>query len=74
MSVESIDKLVKVLVEKSRKLNEKKLAEVLDFVDFLAAKHDGEAIKKEIVVLAEKSKSFEFLVREPDIYSLKDVK
>ena len=68
-----VDELVRVLVEKSRKLDKEKLAEVLDFVDFLVAKHDEEALKEGIATLAEKSKSFEFLVREPDIYSLKDV-
>ena len=74
MDVEVINKLVKILVEKSRKLNEEKLAEVLDFVDFLTAKYGEEALKKGICVLGDKSKSFDFLVREPDIYSIKDVK
>ena len=74
MEIKTTDKLVKILIEKSLKLNKKSLAEVLDFIDFLAAKHEDTAIKKGIYALANKSKSFEFLVREPDIYSLKDVK
>ena len=70
MEVKTTSKLVKILIEKSRKLSEKNLAEVLDFVEFLAAKHEDAAIKNGIYALADQSKSFEFLVKEPDLYSL----
>lgn len=73
MNVKTSEELVKALTEKSRKLDKEKLAEVLDFVDFLSAKNEEEILKNGIGVLASKSKSFNFLVREPDIYSIKDV-
>ena len=74
MDTQAIDEFIEILMEKSRKLDKKNLAEVLDFVDFLAAKNEEKAIKDWIAALAEKSKAFEFLIREPDIYSPKDVK
>ena len=52
MDVEVINKLVKILVEKSRKLNEEKLAEVLDFVDFLTANMEKKLSKKEFAYWA----------------------
>jgi hypothetical protein len=74
MEVKATNKLVKFLIEKSRKLSERNLAEVLDFVDFLATKHEETTIKKGIYALADKCESFEFLVKEPNLYSLKDAK
>jgi len=74
MRVEATNKLVQTLVEKSQKLNEEKLAEVLDFIEFLINKYEEEIIKKGIQALARKSKSFKFLTKEPYLYSLKDVK
>lgn len=74
MKVAVKDKLVQTLVEKSQKLNEEKLAEVLDFAEFLVNKCEEGIIKKGIQVLARQSKSFKFLTEGPDLYSLKDVK
>jgi biotin operon repressor len=74
MKVAEKNKLVQTLVEKSQKLNEEKLAEVLDFTEFLVNKCEEGIIKKGIQVLARQSKSLKFLTKEPDLYSLKDVK
>lgn len=74
MKVAVKNKLVQILIEKSQRLNEEKLAEVLDFAEFLVNKYEEEIIKKGIQVLAHQSKSFKFLTEEPDLYSLKDVK
>ena len=74
MKIATKNKLVQILIKKSQRLNEEKLAEVLDFADFLIKKYEEEIIKKGIQVLANQSKSFKFLIKEPDLYSLKDVK
>lgn len=74
MKHQTQNKLVQALLEKSQKLSQEKLTEVLDFVEFLVNKYEEEKIKKGIQVLADKSKSFKFLIKEDDLYSLKDVK
>ena len=74
MESEQINKLIEILTQKSRKLNNEKLLEVLDFVDFLGGKYEEETVKKGIETLACNSESFRFLSEEPEIYSLKDVK
>lgn len=73
MNNQATDELIQIIANKSRKLDKNNLAKVLDFVDFLANENEENDLGEGISRLGEKSKAFEFLVREPDIYSIKDV-
>jgi len=74
MSVQTKDKLAQVLVRKTQQLNKEKLGQVLDFVDFLSNRCEKEIVKRGIRVLGSQSKSFKFLAKEPELYSLRDIK
>ncbi|MEK7673919.1 MAG: hypothetical protein AAB371_01840 [Patescibacteria group bacterium] len=74
MTIVIKEKLVQILAEQSRRLNKERIEEVLSFVGFLANRNEDKSIKRGISNLASLSKSFKFLHKEPELYSLKDIR
>lgn len=70
----SKEELLETVLEHCRKLPESQIAQLLDYVEFLAQKSENAALLKEISSLAEQSGSFDFLNEEPEIYTVNDVK
>ena len=66
--------LLKKTTEKINQLNDSRLVEVADFVDFILRKQEDEIILKGIQKLAETSNTYDFLNEDPVIYSLEDCK
>lgn len=66
----TINKMLKVLSV----LPVEKAEEVADFADFVLKKHEDDLIQKGIEKIVEKSKVYEFLAMEEDIYTLNDIK
>jgi hypothetical protein len=66
--------LLKNTVDKIKKLPDQKLKEISDFADFLLCKIDDHVLTDGILHLSVKSKSFEFLNEEEDLYTLEDCK
>jgi hypothetical protein len=66
--------ILKKTVENIQKLPEDKISEVNDFIEFLLYKIDNQMINNGLKNLIEDSKTYEFLNKEPDIYSVSDVK
>jgi hypothetical protein len=65
-----IDKTVNYL----NVLPDNKIEEILDYVEYLTLKHDDTLLNAGILNLVSKSKSFEFLKDEEDLYKLSDIK
>lgn len=61
-------------IEKLQKLSEQELKEVNDFVDFLIHKIKDRDLTYSIQSLAAKSKTFQFLEEEEELYSEEDLK
>lgn len=55
-------------------LPEDKVEEALDYIEYLYNKNDNSILTEGISRLAAKSKSFDFLEYEEDIYTINDVK
>ncbi|HBX49800.1 MAG: hypothetical protein A2275_04465 [Bacteroidetes bacterium RIFOXYA12_FULL_35_11] len=68
------DILMKKTIEKIQKLPESKLKEVSDFADFLLNKINNQILTDGIMQLTAKSKSFDFLNNEEDLYTKNDLK
>lgn len=66
--------LIHDTVESIKKLPDHKLREVSDFVDFLLNKLEHSELNEQIVQAASKSKSFEFLQEEEELYTDDDLK
>jgi len=66
--------LIESTVYKIRQLPDAKIKEVNDFADFLLSKIDDKIIQEGIQKLTSKSKAFEFLTDEDDLYTLNDLK
>lgn len=45
-----------------------------DFIEFLLSKIDEQVINEGIQTIVSKNKSYEFLNKEPDLYTLNDIK
>lgn len=65
--------LIKTL-ENISKLPDDKISEVNDFIEFLLSKIDEQVINEGIQTIVSKNKSYEFLNKEPDLYTLNDIK
>lgn len=68
------DKLIKKTIETLSRLPEEKILEVNDFADYILEKYDSEILQKGIEEMVSKSKTFEFLAEEEELYSLEDLK
>lgn len=68
------DKLIKKTIETLSRLPEEKILEVNDFADYILEKYDREILQKGIEEMVSKSKTFEFLAEEEELYSLEDLK
>ena len=69
------DELINSTIEKLKKLPEEKIKDVDDFIDFLESRiKDDELIRKEIKYLLLRSKSYDFLNEEEDLYTVNDLK
>ena len=67
---ELIDKTVAAL----QQLPTDKVAEVSDFTDFILQRNEDKQLTEGIQQLSSKSKSYQFLEEEEDLYTLNDVK
>ncbi|MEX0811247.1 MAG: DUF2281 domain-containing protein [Chitinophagales bacterium] len=56
------------------KLPDDRIREVNDFADFLLKKYEEEMLQKGITDLISKSKTYDFLKEEEDLYTLNDLK
>ena len=56
------------------KLPMEKASEVADFADYILKKYDEEVIQKGIERLVEKSKSYDFLKDDENLYTVADLK
>jgi len=69
------DELINSTIEKLKKLPEEKIKDVDDFIDFLESRiMEDELIRKELKYLLLRSKSYDFLNEEEDLYTLNDLK
>ena len=66
--------LIKSTIRKIQQLPDKKIKEVADFTEFLINKIDDQIITDNIQELVSKSKTYEFLANEEDLYSVNDLK
>jgi hypothetical protein len=66
--------LIKTTVEKIKRLPDQKLKEISDFADFLLRKIDDQILTDGIMQLAAKSKSYDFLNDDDDLYTVEDLK
>jgi len=66
--------LIKNTVNKINKLPDSEIIEVSDFTDFLICKIEDQILTKGIEGVISKSKSFDFLNEEEDLYTVKDLK
>ncbi|MBK6536217.1 MAG: hypothetical protein IPH77_00435 [Ignavibacteria bacterium] len=66
--------LIKNTVNKINKLPDSEIIEVSYFTDFLICKIEDQILTKGIEEVISKSKSFDFLNEEEDLYTVKDLK
>lgn len=66
--------LIQETVESIKKLPDHKLKEVSDFVDFLLHQLEHSELNDQIAEAASKSKTFEFLEEEEELYTNDDLK
>lgn len=66
--------LIQQTIDKLSKLPDHKLKEVADFAEFLLSKLEDNLLTAGIQELAMKSKSFQFLEDEEDLYTEADLK
>ena len=70
----SKQELINRTLEIVSKLPSEKIQEVKDFADFILKKLDDETLQKGLKELVSKSKSYEFLNDEEDLYTVEDLK
>jgi len=70
----SKQEMIEKTLETLNKLPETKVAEVSDFADFMLRKTEDTELLQGIAQLTAQSKSYEFLEKEEDIYTLEDIK
>jgi hypothetical protein len=66
--------LINNTINKIKQLPDKKIKEINDFADFLLSKIDDKIIQEGIQNLTSKSKVFDFLKDEEDLYTVNDLK
>lgn len=70
----SKDELINNTLNNLKKLPKEKVQEIADFSDYLLKAIEDKAINKGISSLAHKSKAYDFLDEEEDLYSVHDIK
>ncbi len=65
--------LIKETIEKIRQLPEDRIQEINDFAEFLLRKIDDRILIEGIQKLTSDSKSFEYLNKEEDLYTVNDI-
>jgi hypothetical protein len=70
----SREELLKNTVKYLKKLPNEKVNEVHDFAEFLYLKHEEYILQKGIQQLESESKSFDFLRKEEELYTVNDIK
>ena len=70
----SKQELINQTLEIVSKLPSEKIQEVKDFADFMLKKLDDETLQKGLNELVSKSKPYEFLSGEEDLYTVEDLK
>lgn len=66
--------LINQTVNNLSKLPDEKIAEVSDYIEFILKKHEERILQKGIQQLTSKSKSYQFLEEEEDLYTVSDLK
>lgn len=66
--------LIKDTVEILNKMSDEKILEVKDYADFLQKKYEEEILQSGLTELASSSKSYKFLAKEEDLYTVEDLK
>jgi hypothetical protein len=66
--------LIKDTVEILNKMSDEKILEVKDYADFLQKKYEEEILQSGLTELASSSKSYNFLAKEEDLYTVEDLK
>ena len=70
----SKDELINNTLNNLKKLPKEKVQEIADFSDYLLKAIEDKAINKGISSLSHKSKAYDFLDEEEDLYSVHDIK
>ena len=66
--------LIEGTIKKLNSLPDNRIKEVSDFADFLLSKLDEQLIQEGIQKIVADSDTFDFLIEDEDIYSVKDLK
>jgi hypothetical protein len=66
--------LIENIISKINQLPDIKIKEVNDFTEFLLSKIDDTIIQEGIHKMVSDSKSFDYLIAEEDLYTVKDLK
>ncbi|MBC7587311.1 MAG: hypothetical protein H7178_03045 [Chitinophagaceae bacterium] len=66
--------IIEKTLQAINQLPQDKASEISDFADFIIKKYEDQVLTHNIQQLATKSKTFDFLNDEEDIYSLADLK
>ena len=69
----SKQEIIEKTLETLNKLPETRVAEVSDFADFMLRKTEDAELLQGIAQLTSQSKSYEFLEKEEDLYTLEDI-
>lgn len=70
----SKQEIIEKTLEAMNRLPEEKVAEVFDFAEFILKKYEEFLLNEGIQELTSKSKTYEFLEKEEEIYSVNDLK
>ena len=70
----SREELIQYTVEHIQKLPEEKIKEISDFAEFLLSKIEDKVLVEDIQKLAVRSKSYNFLEQEDELYTVNDLK
>jgi hypothetical protein len=68
------DALIQRTLTALAKLPEDKANEIADFADYILKKYDEEILQKGIQKLVSESKTFAYLQKEDDLYTVNDLK
>jgi hypothetical protein len=66
--------LIQKTLQTLEKLPSEKVGEVTDFAEYLLQKFEEESLRKGIQLMVTESETFNFLMEEQEIYSVKDLK
>ncbi len=66
--------LISKTVNNLAKLPDEKVVEVSDYIEFILKKHEESILQKGIQQLTSKSKLYQFLDEEDDLYTVSDLK